>query len=213
MYSRILVPFDGSETSTRGLDEAIRIASKTGASLRIVHLIDELRYITGFVSYQAYANEVVPFMRSEGAKILLAGRSRAERAGVRVETSLVEGVALHLCDVVIDQVRAWGANLIVIGTHGRHGVSRWILGSRTPWVVLTKDWLVAQRTGRSRRYPQIARCRLPSPADPRARRRLAAARSAHREEVLRSETQLLLRRRVGWSGDVGGSQSAWPVPQ
>jgi len=129
VYSRILVPFDGSETSTRGLDEAIRIASKTGASLRIVHLIDELRYITGFVSYQAYASEVVPFMRSEGAKILLAGRSRAERAGVKVETSLVEGVALHLSDVVIDQVRAWGANLIVIGTHGRRGVSRWMLDS------------------------------------------------------------------------------------
>ena len=129
MYSRILVPLDGSETSTRGLDEAIRIASETGASLRIVHLIDELQYITGFVSYQAYANEVVPFMRSEGAKILLAGRSRAERAGVNVETSLVEGVALHLSDVVVEQAEAWGASLIVIGTHSRHGVSRWMLGS------------------------------------------------------------------------------------
>lgn len=129
MYSRILVPFDGSAPSTRGLDEAIQLASLTDARLRILHVVDELQYITGFVSPQAYANEVVPFMRAEGEKILMSGKSRAEKAGVKADTSLVEGAALRLADVVVDQVNAWGAGLIVVGTHGRRGVSRWMLGS------------------------------------------------------------------------------------
>jgi nucleotide-binding universal stress UspA family protein len=129
VYQHILVPFDGSEASMCGLDEAIRLAKRTGAHLRLIHLVDDLQYIVGFVSYTAYANDVVPFLRRQGEQILVEGWSRAEKAGVTADTSLIEGAALRLADVVANEVRNWSADLVVIGTHGRRGVSRLMLGS------------------------------------------------------------------------------------
>lgn len=129
MYQRILVPFDGSPTSSRGLDEAIRLAATTGARLRLIYLVDDLLYVTGYETYTAYSRDLVPFMREAGEKILQDGQARAQKAGVAVETALLEGLSPRLADVVVEQIKAWGADLVVIGTHGRRGVGRLLLGS------------------------------------------------------------------------------------
>ncbi|HKW82395.1 MAG TPA: universal stress protein, partial [Burkholderiaceae bacterium] len=105
--------------------------------LRILHLVDDLLYATGFETYAAYVNDVIPLMREVGERILQDGRLRAEKAGVPVETQLVEGFATRLADVVADQADAWHADLIVIGTHGRRGVSRLVLGSDAEHVMRT----------------------------------------------------------------------------
>ena len=47
MYKRILVPFDGSPTSNAGLDEAVKLARLTGASIRLVHVLDHLPFSSG----------------------------------------------------------------------------------------------------------------------------------------------------------------------
>ena len=129
MYQRILVPFDGSATSSRGLDEAIGIATLTGASLRLIHMLDILDFTNGFETAAIYTDHVIPFMRRTGEEILQGGKARAENAGVRADTVLLEGMKTRLCDAVAEQARAWGADLIVIGTHGRRGVGRMLLGS------------------------------------------------------------------------------------
>ena len=137
MYQRILVPFDGSPTSLRGLDEAIEVALATGARLRLVHLADDLAYATGFETYAAYANEVLPCMRQAGNKILQDGKTRAAKAGVNADTLLLEGSATRLADAVAEQASSWAADLIVIGTHGRRGVGRWLLGSDAEQILRT----------------------------------------------------------------------------
>jgi nucleotide-binding universal stress UspA family protein len=129
MYQRILVPFDGSVTSTRGLDEAIALGQLTGARLRLVHLVDDLLYATGFETGAVYSSDVLPLMRDAGRKILGDGQARAQRAGIDADTQLLEGMGARLADAVAEQAKAWGAELIVIGTHGRRGVGRWLLGS------------------------------------------------------------------------------------
>ncbi|MGR4870442.1 universal stress protein [Variovorax sp. LARHSF232] len=129
MYQRILVPIDGSETSTRGLDEALRLAQLSHGQVRLVHAIDELKYVNGFETFAAYNSDVIPLMRESGARILQAGRERAARAGVEADARLFMPVADRVCDVVAEQARSWKADLIVIGTHGRHGVARVLLGS------------------------------------------------------------------------------------
>ena len=48
MYQRILVPIDGSSTSDQGLDEAIALARVTGGSIRLLHVLDDLVFTTGF---------------------------------------------------------------------------------------------------------------------------------------------------------------------
>jgi nucleotide-binding universal stress UspA family protein len=129
MYQRILVPIDGSDTSLRGLDEALQLSRLTGAKLRLVHVVDELKYVTGFETFATYSGDVVPLMAEAGRKILEQGRERAQAAGIDAESALFTSVAGRVSEIVIDQAKAWNADLIVIGTHGRHGVARAFLGS------------------------------------------------------------------------------------
>ncbi|MBU1361678.1 MAG: universal stress protein [Gammaproteobacteria bacterium] len=129
MYQRILVPFDGSPTSRRGLDEALRLAKLCGGSVRLVHVIDELKYVTGFETFAAYNADLLPLMQEAGEQILQAGRDAAVAARVEVETLLFTSAVGRVCDIVVEQARTWKADLIVLGTHGRRGVGRWLLGS------------------------------------------------------------------------------------
>jgi nucleotide-binding universal stress UspA family protein len=137
MYQRILVPVDGSSTSTRGLDEAVKLAQITHADLRLVHLVDDCLFSAGFDSYAVYAGDIIPAMREAGAKVLQDAKARALAAGIEADTQLIEGMALRLCDVLLEQVQAWDADLIVIGTHGRRGVGRLFLGSDAEKVLRT----------------------------------------------------------------------------
>ena len=135
MYQRILVPVDGSSTSTRGLDEAIKLAKLTGASLRLIHVVDPLTFATGFELYGAYAGNVIPLMKEAGEKILEQARTLVAASGVKVDTLLFDSLATRVSDTVVEQAKAWDADLIVIGTHGRRGVKRLMLGSDAEQIV------------------------------------------------------------------------------
>jgi len=123
MYQRILVPVDGSPTSDRGLAEAIKLGKLTGASLRLVHAVEQAMYAPGLPA------DLQPLMREEGEKILRAGKAQVEAAGLAVETRLVQNNAVRVAEMVAIEVRSWAADLIVIGTHGRRGLGRLALGS------------------------------------------------------------------------------------
>lgn len=129
MYQRIFVPIDGSETSNRGLDEAIKLAKLTGASLRLVHVVDTLTFATGVEPYSAYSSDVIPHLIDTGKRILEEGKTLVQASGVRVDGLLFDRVASRVADTVVEQATAWDAELIVIGTHGRRGVGRFLLGS------------------------------------------------------------------------------------
>ncbi|GAA4356287.1 universal stress protein [Variovorax defluvii] len=129
MYERILVPIDGSATSMRGLDEAVRLARLTGGAIRLIHVVDELKYVTGFESFAAYSGDIVPLMAQAGKEVLAQGRERVRRAGMEAESVLFTSLAGRVSELVVEQAKAWQADLIVIGTHGRHGVARALLGS------------------------------------------------------------------------------------
>ena len=74
MYQRILVPIDGSPTSDQGLDEAIALARLTGGSIRLLNVLDELVFTTGFESGATYMDTVLPALRQRSERILAAGR-------------------------------------------------------------------------------------------------------------------------------------------
>lgn len=128
-YQHILVPIDGSATATRGLDEAIAFARLTGASVRLLHVIDELVFVSGFETGTTYAKDVVPRLRQQGEKILAKARAHVAAAGVAVDTILLECFARRTADIVVEQAKAWPADLIVLGTHGRRGIGRVMMGS------------------------------------------------------------------------------------
>lgn len=135
MYQRILVPIDGSDTSTKGLDEAIALAKLTGGRLRIFHAIDDLSMATGYESYAVYAGDMLPLLKARGEKLLEEAKARSAVAGVDAETVLRETAAERLCDLVVEQARRYSAELIVIGTHGRRGFGRLLMGSDAEQIV------------------------------------------------------------------------------
>ena len=83
----------------------------------------------GLLTWFLYANTVLPQLRKGSERIVLAARDRAQAAGVSADTLCVECFARRTSDVIVEQAAAWPADLIVIGTHGRRGVSRLMLGS------------------------------------------------------------------------------------
>ena len=132
IYQRILVPVDGSPTSNAGLDEAIRIASVTGAKLRLVHVLDGLVFGLGT---ETFVGDVLGMLSEAGAQILAQGKARAETSRVATETFITEVFGERVCDVVADQASGWKADLIVIGTHGRRGARRLVMGSDAEQIV------------------------------------------------------------------------------
>ena len=134
-YHQILVPVDGSLTSEKALDEAIRLARLTGARLRLIHVVDELSYINGFESAMNYINEIIPLMREAGEKLLAHGRQKALDQGVSADTVLVEESPVRIWEHVVGQAKDMNANLIVVGSHGRRGIGRVLLGSDAEQII------------------------------------------------------------------------------
>ena len=135
MYSKILVPIDGSATAQAGLAEAIRLARLSGGRIKLLHVIDVLSFaIVPDASFGMTA-ELFDSLKESGQQILAAGRTQVEAAGLACETLLSERYGQRVCDVVIDEVATWGAEAIVLGTHGRRGVGRALLGSDAEQIV------------------------------------------------------------------------------
>lgn len=135
MYQRILVPVDGSVTSAKGLDEAINLARLTNADLRLVHLVDQLTFYPGLELYGPYPGDLIPMLRETGEKVLAQAKAQVQAQGIKVDSKLFDNFSSRLSDMVIDEAKSWGADLIVIGTHGRRGISRLMLGSDAEQIV------------------------------------------------------------------------------
>jgi nucleotide-binding universal stress UspA family protein len=134
MYERILVPVDGSATSDLGLAEAIKLAKLTGARLLLLHAVD-IASVAVTPEAAAITPKLFDVLRESGEQVLAKASGTARDAGIVAETALVDTLTGRLSDLVIEQAKKWRANLIVIGTHGRRGVGRFLLGSDAEQIV------------------------------------------------------------------------------
>jgi len=135
MYSRILVPIDGSPTSDAGLEEAIRLARLSGGCIRLAHLVDELPYLPESATFAATVPDMNRPAVERGERLLRRKRARVADEGLTVDVVQEEGIGKPLAEFVCEQVEAWRADVIVLGTHGRRGVSRLVLGSGAEQIV------------------------------------------------------------------------------
>jgi nucleotide-binding universal stress UspA family protein len=137
MYDRILVPVDGSPTSDRGLQEAIRLAQLTKGRVRLLHVMDVLSLVLAGEGYAMTSGDLMKTVRKRGQEVMAHARQMVESAGVPVETSLVDNLGGRVAELVADEVASWKADVVVLGTHGRRGVSRVMVGSDAELVVRT----------------------------------------------------------------------------
>ena len=136
MYQRILVPVDGSHTATLGLQEAIRIAIDQRARLKVISVIDGFIIAQNFEGL-IFADDMVGVLRESSKKAINNALVLVKKHGLKAEASTFETVGDRVADVIIREARKWKADLIVIGTHGRRGVQRMVLGSDAEAVLRT----------------------------------------------------------------------------
>ena len=129
MYQRILVPVDGSSTSSHGLGEAIRLARLTQGRLRLIHVIDELSFALAMDAYSGQRGDWLHELRAAGTRLLEEGVARAASEGVEADSVLRDTFRSAVPDRVTQEAASWPADLIVLGTHGRRGLGRMVMGS------------------------------------------------------------------------------------
>lgn len=135
MYQRFLVPIDDSATSEYALDEAIKFAQQQKAHIEVLHVVEDVLYFEND-DYINYA-ELVHSLRVNGEKILAQAQKKLYQAGIEHETKLAVAQSERIVDVIIKEAKNNSADLIIIGTHGRTGFSRILLGSVAEGVVRT----------------------------------------------------------------------------
>ena len=138
MYHRILVPLDGSAPSERGLREAIRLATDQKATLFLLHVLDDYPVLTDGSSPRSY-QATVTRLRRQGSELLARADDACSEAGVRAKTVLREVTPAAVADAIVEESSKLGCDLIVMGTHGRRGVSRLTMGSEAELVVRTSQ--------------------------------------------------------------------------
>ncbi len=141
MYQHILVAVDGSDTSNLALREAIKLAKDQHAMLRLVHVVDETP------AFMPTDDPTMPdpnliaavqkALRATGQKVLSTCAAVVREAGIEADTTMkiVETLGARIYDAIEEEAAGWPADLIVIGTHGRRGFRRLLLGSVAEGVV------------------------------------------------------------------------------
>jgi len=134
MYSKILVPIDGSDPSTLALVEAIKLARALDSSLCVIHVVDVRPLITSESTAASY-DLLFDMLRRDGAELLRDAAASIRDAGIKVETILQEAPDGQVGEAIFRQAREYQAELIICGTHGRRGLRRMLMGSDAEYIV------------------------------------------------------------------------------
>jgi nucleotide-binding universal stress UspA family protein len=132
-FRRLLVATDFTETADRALDWAVELAARVNASVTVVHAYEIP--VIGFPDGGIIATADVAVRIAEGARIALDNVvEQRQGRGVPIDSVLREGVAWEEINAAAEQI---DAGLVVIGTHGRQGLARALLGSVAEKVIRT----------------------------------------------------------------------------
>ena len=133
MFNHILVPIAGSTTAQLAVDKAIGLAKAFGSRVTTIFVIDPYPF-TGVGTDFSYGQaEYLNAATAEANAAIKAARAQFEAAGINVDSSVVEAHATWRG--VVQAAESMKADLIVMGSHGRSGLEKLVLGSVTQAVL------------------------------------------------------------------------------
>lgn len=126
-YKKIIVPIDGSGWSQRAIPHAVDIAQNNGAELILLHVFRPPA--TQYVGEIALAgqDEQLMALRDEMKQKLMSIRNEIRNEKVTVRVQVIEGMGV--AEIICDYINEEDADLVVMSSHGRTGVNRWLFGS------------------------------------------------------------------------------------
>ncbi|KVO68404.1 universal stress protein UspA [Burkholderia ubonensis] len=128
MYKRILVAVDGSDTSRHAFDAALALAQAHGAQLQPYYVVENAAIYYNVPGYDpsVLRDQLV----EQGNALAKEYTQRMQAAGVKGEARFGEATSLtDVSSLILEGASAFGADLLVLGTHGRRGFRRLVLGS------------------------------------------------------------------------------------
>ena len=138
MFKRILVALDGSAASNAGLKTAIQLAIDQHATLLGMHVVDDAAVTINFEGgYMpaGYVDSLYQGLRESGQATLAKAQAAARDAGAEMKPLLVDTRGQTVAEAILAQARKQKADVIVLGTHGRRGLSRMLMGSDAEAVI------------------------------------------------------------------------------
>jgi nucleotide-binding universal stress UspA family protein len=133
MFKRIVVAIDGSAPSTHAFNMALGLAREQHAELHAVHVVDAAAALRGIAGAgfgaPQYLQTMLDDLRAAGAKTLAHAHAAATRSGQPLNGVLVDTQGGTVAQAILSQARRLHADVIVMGTHGRRGLGRLVMGS------------------------------------------------------------------------------------
>ena len=166
MFSRILVPTDFSPASDAAVHYARALAETFGATLHLLHVLDDPAASTAFVGdgYAVATPDIREAMLTQVRERLARALSVTDHARFHATSEALVGMP---AEAIVDYAAAIGANLIVMGTHGRTGLAHLLMGSVAEHVVRTASCpvlTVRQVMAAEEATVAATRSRVPIPA-------------------------------------------------
>ena len=132
MYDSILLPTDGSPAAAAAREHAFDLAERYTATVHVLYVIDGAMY----ASLEAGSDVVLDSLQKEGERAIETIEEMGDERGVPIRTEIAHG-SPH--GQILEYVTDHDIDLIVMGTHGRTGLNRYLLGSVTERVVRSAD--------------------------------------------------------------------------
>ncbi len=130
LFKKILIATDGSEYTKNAVDYGIDLAKNTGAELHAIYVVDTAAFAS--IPMDAAWESMYELLRQEGDEATKYVADKAEALGLEVDRNTIEG---HPADEIIKYAENNSMSIIVMGTLGKSGLDRFLLGSVAEKVV------------------------------------------------------------------------------
>ena len=133
MFKQILVPVDGSPTSMLAVARAAELAKAFGSTVTALYVLDPYPFTGGGAGFAYGQAQYLSASTAESNTAMAAVKKAMQAAGVQVQTVVGEGHAVH--EGIVRAIESMGADLVIMGSHGRRGLEKLMLGSVTQRVL------------------------------------------------------------------------------
>ena len=139
MYANILLSTDGSDVARNGVKHGIALAKALNAKVTVITVTEPLPvelgsgHASGWIPTQEEIDRFDAASKERASKVLDEARAMAEQIGISVELLHVPNE--HPATAIIETAKSRGCDLIVVASHGRRGLRKFVLGSQTSEVL------------------------------------------------------------------------------
>jgi nucleotide-binding universal stress UspA family protein len=133
MFKHILVPIDGSSASLQAIDKAAAVAKAFDSKVTVLYVIDPYPFTGVGADFALGQDQYLGAAKAEAGAAMDAANERLKNVGVMAETNVVEAHAVWRG--ILETVERLNVDLLVMGSHGRRGLEKLVLGSVTQSVL------------------------------------------------------------------------------